>query len=222
VKVILFGATGMIGTGALLECLDDARVTQVLAVVRSTTGRTHPKLRELIRKDFLSYDDVRGELAGYDACFFCLGVSSVGMDEASYTRLTYDITIATAKALLAENPKIVFCYISGQGADSTEQGGAMWARVKGRTENELLRMPLNAYMLRPGYIQPLKGIRSKTGWYQAFYSVMRPLYPMLRRIASGSVTNTTNVGKAMIELAASGAPTRILGNAEINALAEGG
>ncbi len=220
-KVILFGATGMIGTGALLECLDDARVTHVLAVVRSTTGRTHPKFRELIRKDFLNYDDVRAELTGYDACFFCLGVSSVGMDEASYTRLTYDMTIATAKALLAANQKIAFCYISGQGADSTEQGGAMWARVKGRTENELLRMPLNAYMLRPGYIQPLRGIRSKTGWYQAFYSVLRPLYPVLRRLAAGSVTNTTNVGRAMIELAARGSANRVLGNPEINAQAEG-
>jgi len=218
-NVVIFGATGMVGRGVLLECLEDPRVRSVLAPVRTPSGIQHEKLRELVRSDFFDYSDVREEFDGLDACFFCLGVSSFRMDEATYTRLTYDLTIAAAEALAARNPDMTFCYVSGAGTDSTEQGRVMWARVKGRTENRLLAMPLNAYMFRPGYIQPMKGVRSKTGWYQAFYTLARPLYPLLQRIAPDQVTTTDAVGRAMIEVAANGYRTRILGPADINALA---
>ena len=218
-NVIIFGATGMIGRGVLLECLEDPRVRSVLAPVRTPSGIRHEKLRELVRTDFFEYGDVRGELDGLDACFFCLGVSALRMDEATYTRLTYDLTIAAAEALAAQNSGMTFCYVSGAGTDSTEHGRVMWARVKGRTENRLLAMPLNAYMFRPGYIQPTKGVRSKTGWYQAFYTLARPLYPLLRRIAPDQVTTTDAVGRAMIEVAANGYRERILGPKDINALA---
>lgn len=218
-NVVIFGATGMIGSGVLLECLEDPRVRSVLAPVRTPSGIRHEKLRELVRTDFFDYGDVRGELGGLDACFFCLGVSALRMDEATYTRLTYDLTIAAAEALAGPNPGMTFCYVSGAGTDSTEHGHVMWARVKGRTENRLLAMPLNAYMFRPGYIQPTKGVRSKTGWYQAFYTVARPLYPLLRRIAPDQVTTTDAIGRAMIEVAANGYRERILGPKDINALA---
>jgi uncharacterized protein YbjT (DUF2867 family) len=166
-KILLFGATGMVGAGALLECLADPRVESVLSISRSPTGRTHPKLREVMRADFFTYDDLRADFAAADACFFCLGVSSVGMSEADYTRLTYDLTLAAARAMVAVNPRLTFCYVSGVGTDSSEEGRTMWARVKGRTENALLALPFTAaFMFRPGFIQPVNGVRSKTRWYR--------------------------------------------------------
>jgi hypothetical protein len=219
-KVILFGATGMIGAGALLECLIDDRVQSVLSISRSPCGIRHPRLRELIRTDFTRYDDVKTELTGWDACFFCLGVSSAGMKEAEYQRITYDLTLATAETLGALNPGIKFIYVSGVHTDSTELGRVMWARVKGRTENRLLRMPrIKAYMFRPGLIQPLKGVRSKTRLYQVFYTIARPLFPLLKRLLPKQITTTENVGRAMIEVAARGYSTRILEIADINLLA---
>jgi uncharacterized protein YbjT (DUF2867 family) len=220
VNVVIFGATGMLGWGTLLECLEDARVRSVLAVVRRTTGISHPKLTELLHQDFFHYEAVQSRFRELDACFFCLGVSSVGMTEADYHRMTYDLTLAAAQSLVAANPGMTFCYISGAGTDSSAQGRSMWARVKGKTENALLALPFKAaFMLRPGYIQPVKGVRSSTGWYQAFYTVMRPLYPLLRRVAPKVVTTTANVGKAMIALADHGFARRILEPADINALA---
>ena len=218
-RVILFGATGMVGAGVLIECLDDPRVEAVLAVTRSPLTTRHGKLRELLRSDFFDYGDVRGQLADYDACFFCLGVSAAGMSEPDYSRMTYDLTIAVARVLAELNPGMTFCYVSGQGTDSSEEGRFMWARVKGRTENELLRMPFDAYMFRPGFIQPLKGVRSKTKVYQAFYTVLGWLLPLLRRVMPGQLTTTENVGRAMINAAAHGYSKRVLTPADINDLA---
>ncbi|HVO36189.1 MAG TPA: NAD(P)H-binding protein [Gemmatimonadales bacterium] len=219
-RVVIFGATGMVGAGALLECLDDPRVASVLVVVRRPTGLTHPKLTEAVQADFFRYDELRPRFAQCDACFFCLGVSSAGMSEAEYHHLTYDLTLAAAQAMVAANPHMTFCYVSGQGTDSTERGRSMWARVKGQTENALLRLPFKAaYMLRPGLIQPLRGVRSRTRLYQAFYTAFGFLLPGLRRLAPGQITTTVNVGRALIRLAAEGYGSRIVLAADINRLA---
>jgi uncharacterized protein YbjT (DUF2867 family) len=219
-KVVLFGATGMVGTGALLACLADPRVESVVAIGRTPMSRTHPKLREVIHTDFFNYDTLRAAFGSADACFFCLGVSSAGMSEADYTRQTYDLTLAAARAMAAANPRMIFCYVSGVGTDSTERGRTMWARVKGRTENALLALPFKAaYMFRPGFIQPVDGIRSKTGWVQAVYTLSAPLYPMLHRLFPQYSTTTTHLGRAFIEVAANGYPTKVLYSKDIEALA---
>jgi len=219
-KTLLFGSTGMVGTGVLLECLADDRVTAVLAIGRSPSGRIHPKLTDLPHQDFLHFESLQPKLAGYDAYFFCLGVSSLGLDEAEYTRITYDYTVAAARACLASNPAGTFCYISGAGTDSTERSRSMWARVKGRTENDLLGLGFRrAYMLRPGFIQPVKGVRSKTGWYQAFYTVLAPLSPVIRTLFPGIATTTSAVGRAMIRLGLEGYAKPILTTRDINLLA---
>jgi uncharacterized protein YbjT (DUF2867 family) len=215
-RVILFGATGMVGAGVLHECLRDDRVQEVLAILRSTSGRSHPRLRELIRTDFLDYSDARETLRGYDACFFCLGVTAVGKTEEEYRRLTFDITMAAARMMAELNPGSTFCYVSGQGTDSSEKGRVMWARIKGKTENAILQLPLKGYMLRPGYIQPLGGIRSKTRVYRLFYQLMAPVYPVLKRLTPNLVTTNETVGRAMISLAANGYEARILEVRDIN------
>ncbi len=220
-KVVLFGATGMVGAGVLQECLADPRVEAVLVIGRSSCGIADPKLQEILQADFFDLTAIVPRLAGIDACFFCLGVSSAGMAEAEYRRLTYDLTLAAAKAMLAGAGRPVFCYVSGAGTDSTEHGRMMWARVKGATENALLKLPFRAaFMFRPGYIQPLRGIRSKTRLYQAVYDVVGPLYPLLRRIAPRFVTTTTALGRAMIEVAVNGASGPILESDDINRLGE--
>ncbi len=219
-KVILFGATGMVGQGVLRECLRDDRVEHVLAIGRGTTGQTHAKLREFVHKDLLDYSAIEGELSGYDACFFCLGVSAAGMSEQDYTRVTYDLTLAAARVLARLNPDMTFIYVSGTGTDSSEKGGAMWARVKGRTENALLGLPFKAkYMFRPGFIQPLHGIVSRTKLYRVAYAVMRPLYPVLKALFPKYVTTTEQLGRAMLRVAQEGAPKPVLENTDINALA---
>ena len=209
----------MVGAGVLIECLEDPRVESVLAVGRRAGAVAHPKLRELIRPDLFDYSDATDDLLTLDACFFCLGVSAAGMSEAAYHRVTYDLTFAAAEALLDLNPALTFCYVSGEGTDSTERGRLMWARVKGKTENQLLRKSPNAYMFRPGFIQPLKGVRSKTRVYQALYTVLGPLYPVLKQLLPKHVTTTINVGRAMIEVAERGHTKRILENPDINSLA---
>lgn len=217
-KVILFGATGMVGQGVLRECLLDPDVERVLAVGRGTTGQQHEKLRELAHGNFLSFTSIEGELAGYDACFFCLGVSSAGMSEADYHRVTYDVTMAAAQTLARLNPGMTFIYVSGAGTDSTERGRSMWARVKGKTENALLKLPFKAvYLFRPGYIQPMHGITSKTKLYRAIYAVMGPLYPVWKTLLPRYVTTTEKVGRAMIQVARHGHPARFLENQDINA-----
>ena len=219
-NVVIFGATGMVGAGVLLECLADARVSSVLVVTRSATGRSHPKLREVVHADFLNYEILRADFAACDACFFCLGVSSIGMSEAEYTRVTYDMALAAARVMVAANPNMTFCFVSGVGTDSTEQGSTMWARVKGKTENALLALGFNAaYMFRPGYIQPIGDVQSKTGWVQTAYDIARPLYPLIHRLLPNNSTTTSNLGRAMIQVAASGYSKRVLYSADFNALA---
>ncbi len=219
-RVLLFGSTGMIGGGALLECLADARVTSVQAISRSPTGVSHPKLTEVLHRDFFDLQPVADRFRGCDACFYCLGVTAVGLDEAAYSRATYDLTLVAAKAYLAANPSGTFCYISGAGADSTERGRTMWARVKGRTENALLKLGFTrVYVIRPGFIQPVKGVRSKTAWYQAFYTTVAPLSPLIRLLLPGVATTTAALGRALIELAAAGFPKAIVMTRDINRLA---
>ena len=218
-KVALFGATGMIGQGVLRECLLDPTVTQVLTVGRAPTGRQHAKLREITHADLTDLGPIEAELRGSDACFFCLGVSSAGMSEDAYRRITYDYTMAAARVFAAQDPNATFVYVSGAGTDSTEKGRSMWARVKGKTENDVLALLPNAYMFRPGYIQPMHGITSRTRLYRALYVVAVPLYPVLRRLFPKSVTTTEAIGRAMINVAAKGASTRVLGPTDINAAA---
>lgn len=216
-KVVLFGATGMVGSGALARCLSDSRVESVLVIGRSSCGVDHPKVQEILHTDFFRYDDLASAFVGVDACFFCLGVSSLGLNEASYTRLTYDLTLAAAGALVAASPQLTFCYVSGDGTDSSEAGTLMWARVKGRTENALRKLGFQgAYMFRPGFIHPDPGLRSKTWWYRAIYSVLRPLYPLLQRLAPTHVTTSGNLGRALIEVGLHGFPTPVLNSDDIN------
>ena len=218
-KVIIFGATGMVGQGVLRECLVDAGVESVLAIGRGPTGQSHPKLHEITHADFTDFSPIESQLAGYDACFFCLGVSSVGMDEERYRHLTYDVTMAAATTLAKLNPGMVFTYVTGKGTDSTEQGSRRWARVKGKTENDLLKLPFKAaYMFRPAGIQPLHGVRSKVAWQRAIFAGTAPLLPLLLRVAPGYVTTTEQVGRAMIKVAREGYPKPVLESEDINAI----
>jgi len=218
-RVIIFGATGMVGQGVLCECLVDAGIDRVLVVGRSPTGVRNAKLTEIIHDDFLDYAAIEPQLTGFDACFFCLGVSSIGMSEQRYRHLTYDLTLATATTLARLNPQMVFTYVTGAGTDSTEQGSRMWARIKGKTENDLLKLPFRAaYMFRPGAIQPLHGARSKTAWVQAAYAATGPLWSVLRRISPRLVTSTEQIGRAMIRVAREGYPRKVLEMTDINSL----
>jgi uncharacterized protein YbjT (DUF2867 family) len=214
-KVILFGATGMVGQGVLRECLRDDGVEGVLAVGRSSTGQTHPKLRELVRKDMFDFGAVGADLHGYDTCFFCLGVSSVGMNEGDYTRLTYDLTLSWAHALARINPEMAFLYVSGTGTG----GKAMWAQVKGRTEDALLALFPNAYMVRLAALRGMHGEVPKGRWVRVIYSVLWPLLPLLWAIAPGAVITTEELGRAMIRIGRQGAPNRVLENRDLRALA---
>lgn len=216
-KVILFGATGMVGAGALIECLADPRVTSVLSVARRPTGTSHVKLREVVHDDFFDYAAISQSFSDAGACFFCLGVSSAGMNEAKYTHLTYDLTLAAARAMASVRPDMTFSYVSGAGTDATERGRTMWARVKGRTENALLALPFRAaFMFRPGFIQPMKGVRSKTRLYQLVYDVLTPLYPLLWRVGPRFITTSENMGRALIEVSINGYPRKILETDDIN------
>jgi uncharacterized protein YbjT (DUF2867 family) len=217
VKVILFGATGMVGQGVLRECLLDPEVESVLAIGRNATGQSHEKLHEIALSNLFDLSSADDRLSGYDACFFCLGVSSVGMKEEAYRRVTYDLTISVARTLSRLNPGMTFIYVSGAGTDSTERGSAMWARVKGKTENALLEMPLKAaYMFRPAYIQPLHGIRTKTKSYGAAYAIVGRLYPLWKLLFPKYVTTTECVGRAMLNVVKRGAPNPVLENQDIN------
>ncbi len=220
-RVILFGATGMVGQGVLRECLLDSRVESVLSIGRRASGTQHEKFEEIVQADLFDYSRIRDRLTGLDACFFCMGVSSVGMKEPEYERVTYGTTLAAAETLAPLNPQMTFIYVSGAGTDSSEHGRSMWARVKGRTENALLRLPFKAaYMFRPGIIEPLHGIRSRTRGYRFLYTAMGPLVPVLRLIFPGSILTTEDVGRAMIDVARNGAPKRILEAKDILALAQ--
>ena len=215
-NVLLFGGTGMVGDGVLHECLADPRVTSVLALGRSPLGVTHSKLREIRRKDFFDYSDLTGELRSIDACYFCLGVSAAGMSEGDYRRQTFDLTLSAARALATARPNATFCYVSGEGTDSSERGRTMWARVKGATENALLQLPLSVYLFRPGFIRARPGVKSKTRLYRIFYPIILPFFPVLRRLAPKHVTTAENIGRAMIAVSIGRYPKRVLENPDIN------
>ena len=219
-KALLFGATGMVGQCVLRECLKDADVELVVAIGRSGTGVQNAKLREIIHSDLLDYTAIESQLRGFDACFFLLGVSSVGMKPEEYERITYGFTIAAARTISRLNPQMTFVYVTGAGTDSSEKGCVAWARVKGRTENELLRLPFKgAYMFRPGFIQPPEGIRSKTASVRVFYMLLSPVMPLLRRVAPNLIITSEQLGRAMVAAAKRGAPKRILEVRDIRELA---
>lgn len=218
-RVLIFGATGMIGQAALRECLLDPGVDAVVTIGRRATGQSHAKLREIIHDDLLDYGAVESELSGFDACLFCLGIASSGMSEADYSRITYEIPVAAARALSRLSPGMVFVHTSAAGADSSEQGRIMWARVKGRAENALLRMPFKGvYVFRPLIVRPLHGIESRTTLYRVFYKALRPLLAPLQSLLPGYVTSTETIGKAMLKVVRGGAPRPILECADINRL----
>jgi hypothetical protein len=209
----------MVGQGVLRECLIDPSVERVVTVGRRPTGDKHPKLGELIYPDLSTLAPLEPQLGGFDACLFCLGVSALGMSEVQYTRVTYDLTLGVAKTLLRTSPGLTFIYVSGAGTDSSERGRAMWARVKGRTESALLSLPFKAaYMFRPSLIIPLHGIRSSTRWYNAAYFVLKPLVPLLKRVAPTTITTTERLGRAVLAVARNGYPSHILEMADINRL----
>ncbi|MGW2169470.1 NAD-dependent epimerase/dehydratase family protein [Streptomyces sp. NPDC001705] len=218
-RIIVFGATGMVGQGVLEACLRDEEVTDVLVVGRTSTGRVHPKLRELHHEDFTDFTAVQEQLAGYDACFYCLGTSAAGMKEPDYRVVSYDFPLAAARALSAVGPQPAFCYVSGAGTDGTGKTRMMWARVKGETENALLELSPRSFMFRPALIVPLPGTKAKTKTYVLLYRVVTPLYPVLRRIVPRYVTTSLLLGQAMLRAARDGAPRRVLETADINALA---
>lgn len=209
----------MVGQGVLRECLLDADVQSVLSIGRSATGQRHEKMREIIHDDFLNFSALETALSGFDTCFFCLGVSSAGMTEDRYQRVTYDITLAAARTLVKLNPGMTFIYVTGAGTDSTESSRTMWARVKGKTENALLRLPFKAtYMFRPAFIQPLHAITSKTRTYRVFYALTRPLLPLLQVLLPKYMTTTEQLGRAMLRVARQGYSKRILESADINSI----
>lgn len=218
-RVIVFGATGMIGKGVLLEALDDPGTEKVLSVVRGPSGMSHPKLEEVVHDDFFDFSSIAARLRGFDACFFCLGVSALGMSETEYSRITYDVTLAAATTLRQLNPNLVFTYVSGQGTDSTEKGRQMWARVKGRTENRLLDLFPSAYMFRPGFVRPRRGVKSRVRWYRVVYAVLKPFGALMERTMPKQVTNTQKIGKAMLQVAKTKPRMRIVDPKDINELA---
>ena len=220
-KVLVFGATGMVGQGVLRECLLDPEVELAVTVGRTATGARDAKLREIVREDLRSYAGIEDELTGFEAGFFCLGVSSSGMKEADYERVTYGLTLAAAETLSRVNPEMKFIYVSGAGTDSSERGRVMWARVKGRTENALLRLPLKAYMFRPGLIQPLDGIKSKTPAYRILYGLAKPLLPLLRWAFPNQVLSMRDIGRAMLAVAKRGYGKRIMETRDIRATVKG-
>ncbi|HZV71059.1 MAG TPA: epimerase [Saprospiraceae bacterium] len=214
-KVIITGSTGMVGRGALLECLDSPEVESVVVVNRSEIDIKHPKMKEILVKNLIDPES-KWQLKGYNACFYCMGITSVGASEETYTHVMHDLTIVFAKEILSVNPDLTFCFVSGAGTDSTEKGGQMWARVKGRTENDLLKLGFKkAYMFRPGLIIPKRGIRSRTGWYNIFYTVTKPIGFLLNRMPK-YVTDTIILGRAMINVCSKGFPTQILESRDIN------
>jgi uncharacterized protein YbjT (DUF2867 family) len=218
-NVLLFGATGMVGQGVLRECLAAPDVALVRTVGRSATGVASARLQETVHADLFDDRPIEPQLTGFDACFFCLGVSAAGMSEAEYSRLTYDLTLAAATTLARLNPGMTFVYVSGEGTDSSEKGRIMWARVKGRTENALRALPFRAvYLFRPGIIQPLHGARSRTPLYRIPYALMTPFLPLMRRLAPDRVLTTEVVGRAMLAAARRGGPSMVAEIAAINAL----
>jgi uncharacterized protein YbjT (DUF2867 family) len=220
-KVIVTGATGMVGKGVLLECLDHSEVTEVLSISRKTTGISHPKLKELIHKDFSEFASVGEELKGYDACYACMGVSSAGMKEEQYTHMTYGFTLALANELLKADYQITFNYVSGMGTDSTEKGRSMWGRVKGKTENDLLNLGFKqAFMFRPGGIIPMRGVGPSSKLYRVLINSLKWLLKLMKRLAPGKIVDTTQIGLAMIHVTQKGYDKKVIHPEDILILAE--
>jgi uncharacterized protein YbjT (DUF2867 family) len=218
VNVIIFGATGMIGQAALLACIEDRSIERIILVLRTGVPQRDERITQIVHDDFYDFTPLRDQFAGLDACLFCLGVTSVGKKEPEYRRITYDITIAAARVLAEVNPGMVFEYVSGTGTDSTERGRVMWARVKGATENALLKMDLRAYGIRPTFILPMRGIATKTWLYRGVYRVSGLLYPVLKRISPASVITSEEIGRAMIAIAVRRPEERIFDSAAMKAL----
>ena len=218
--IVIFGATGMVGQRVLRECLRDPDVAAVTAVARSAAGASHPKLHAIVHRDMRSFAAIERELRGVDACFFCLGVTSAGLTESEYERVTYDIPVAAATVLARQNPAMTFILVSGAGADSSERGRVMWARIKGKSENAILRMPFKGYVFRPAVVQPMHGIKSRTALYNMFYWLLRPVMPVIRRAFRNYVLTTEEIGLAMLRVAREGAPKRVLESRDISALLE--
>ncbi len=220
-RVLLFGGTGMVGQGVLRACEQDPEIEEVLAVGRSPLSNTDQKVWEIACDDLFDLSDLEDELNGFDACFFCLGVSSSGMSEEKYRHVTYDLTMSIARTLLRLNPGMVFEYVSGAGTDSSEKGSSMWARVKGKTENDLLALGFRAaYMFRPGAIMPMDGIKSKTKLYATFYAILGPVLPLLKKIFPSYITSTRELGTAMICVAKVGFERPIIEAQDIRRIAE--
>jgi uncharacterized protein YbjT (DUF2867 family) len=217
-NVLIFGATGMVGRGVLRECLLDPGVMMVRSVSRTATGVHDPKLRETLHGDLSNCAPIEADLAGFDACFFTLGVSAAGMKQKDYEKITYDLTLAVASTLSRLNPKMTFIYVSGAGTDSTEKGSTMWARVKGKTENALLRLPFSAYMFRPGMIQPMHGEAPKAAFYKAIFLVFKPLWPVLRRVFPNHVLTTEEIGRGMLAVVRHGYKKPVLEIRDIHAV----
>jgi uncharacterized protein YbjT (DUF2867 family) len=218
-KVILFGATGMIGQGVLRECLLDPGVESVLSIGRSPAGVTHQKLRDIVHKDLWHYEAIERQMKEFDACFFCLGVASSGMSEHHYERITYGIPVAAGETLAKLNSQMTFVLVSGASADSTENGRVMWARIKGKAENAVLRMRFKAaYVFRPGFIEPVHGAVSRIPAYRIFYRVMKPVMPVLRWMFPSYVLTTELIGLAMLKVVREGASKRVLESKDIRAV----
>ena len=218
-KAIVFGATGMVGEGVLHECLNHPHVQSVLVINRRPCGIEHQKLQEIIHQDLLDISAIVSQLSGYQACFFCAGVSSIGMEEATYRKITYDMTMHIANTLVQVNPQMTFCYVSGAGTDSTENGRSMWARIKGKTENDLFKLPFKAaYMFRPGYIQPTKGLKNT----YKIYRVLRPFYPLWKRLFPKYVCTLKELGMSMINSVLHGSNHQILESRDIQMLGNRG
>ncbi|MGJ5818922.1 NAD-dependent epimerase/dehydratase family protein [Paludibaculum fermentans] len=218
-RVLIFGATGMVGQGVLRTALRDPGVDFVQTIGRTPAGIQHPRLRDVVHLDLLDYAALDPELVRFDACFYCLGISSAGMAEADYRKVTYDFAVAAADVLVRLNPRMTFVFVSGAGTDSSERGRIMWARVKGATENALLRQPFYAsYMFRPGFIQPVHGARSKTALYRLIYTALWPLMPLLRWALPAYVLTTEEIGLAMLRVARAGFTKRVLETRDIRAV----
>lgn len=220
-KVIITGATGMVGKGVLFECLENASIDNVLVVNRNSVDVSHPKLKEIIHKDFFDLNAIRDQLIGYDACFFCLGISSFRQSEEAYTRITYDLTLHFARELLSSNPNMTFIYVSGTGTDSTEKGKSMWARVKGKTENDILSLGFkDAYAFRPAYIKSEANAPSSTPIYRILLGVLGFLHPLIKLIIPKYTTTTSQIGRAMIEVVKNGFERKQVESADIIEIAK--
>ncbi len=218
-RALIFGATGMIGQGVRRECLLDPQIEAVQTVGRSETGTRHAKLREILRPDLFDLTTAEPELRGFDACFYCLGVTSAGLSEAEYTRLTYTLAVSIAGTLSRLNPSMIFLFVSGAGADSSEQGPVMWARIKGKTENAIFRLPFRAaFVFRPAAVRPVHGERSRTSGYRILYALTKPIFPLVQRLLPRYVVTTEEIGRAMLAVVRRGAPKKVLESADIAAV----